>query len=109
MSEVRLIDANRMKEHVAFQKDILANMGKDMEEIGNLLVNMINEEIDLQPTVDAVPVVRCKDCKHRGFFRAMSCSNTGEMIVDFPENSRCPFVCGRLCMPDDFFCPKGER
>lgn len=56
MSEVRIIDANKMKDHVTFQKDILANMGKDMEEIGNILVNMINEEIDLQPTVDAVPV-----------------------------------------------------
>lgn len=22
------------------------------------------EEIDAQPTVDAVPVIRCKDCKH---------------------------------------------
>ena len=64
MSKVRLIDANKMKDHVAFQKDILSNMGEDMEEIGNLLVNMINEEIELQPTVDAVPVTRCGQCKH---------------------------------------------
>ena len=39
----------------------------------------------LCPTIDAVPVVRCKDCKHRNEY--YSCS-------------------GRR---DDWFCPNGER
>lgn len=28
--------------------------------------NDIREMIDMMPTADAVPVVRCKDCKHMG-------------------------------------------
>ena len=47
------------------------------------------------PMVDAVPVVRCKDCKHRD-----------------PEDKKCD--CGhsilwQLPMDDDWFCADGER
>ena len=41
------------------------------------------------PTVDAVPVVRCKDCKHKGEFL-------------------CPWWKGEP-IPDDWFCKGGER
>ena len=43
-------------------------------------------EIDKAPTIDAVPVVRCKDCK---YFKTRLCEN---------ENNH-----------DDWFCADGER
>lgn len=53
-----------------------------------------------------VPVTRCGECKHRGFHRAFNCR--GDIMTDFPENSRCPMRAGLLIMPDDFFCKYGE-
>lgn len=54
-------------------------------------------DVESAPTIDAVPVVRCKDCKHRD-----------------PEDHKCD--CGALeragCMfpvSDDYFCSYGER
>ena len=50
-------------------------------------------ELENAPTIDAVPVVRCKDCKHRD-----------------TENGLCE---GRgwpmQLVPDDGYCDKGER
>lgn len=58
------------------------------------------------PTVDAVPVVRCKNCKHKP---------TGTEIdhdLDFPDDV-CPCKCQDhwySWMPeDDFFCARGEK
>ena len=44
-------------------------------------------DIEAAPTVDAVPVVRCKDCKHRF------------------EDSWCEYVDD----DDNFYCANGER
>lgn len=52
-----------------------------------------DEDIDFReiigdaPTIDAVPVVRCKDCKYRG-------------IIDYP-------VCCEST--DEWFCADGDR
>lgn len=54
-------------------------------------------------------LVRCCDCRHRGFLRRVSQSDPLEEIVDFPDGSRCPLAAGGLIMPDDFFCGRGER
>ena len=54
--------------------------------------------IETAPTVDAVPVVRCKDCVHRD-----------------PEDKRCDcgghewFVGKIVPVADDFYCADGER
>lgn len=45
----RLIDADRLKRHYAWWED-------DRQELFDSIV-------DQQPTVDPVPVIRCKDCK----------------------------------------------
>lgn len=66
------------------------------------------ERIDDAPTVDAVEVVRCKDCIHKP---------TGSGInhdITFPEQDyRCPCRCEDYWyswMPDDdWFCANGER
>ena len=51
--------------------------------------------LEMTPTADAMPVVRCKDCKHRD-----------------PEDKKCD--CGhaiqwQLPRDDDWFCADGER
>lgn len=64
-------------------------------------------EYDIQnsPTVDAVPVVRCKDCVH--------CPTKVEQDVRFPDD-----VCPCQCEDDyyyswipqpNWFCPNGEK
>ena len=61
------------------------------------------------PTIDAVPVVRCKDCKHRPKENG---SPYGNIWTEFPEEEICPFNCEDPFynqMPeDDFFCARGE-
>ena len=51
------------------------------------------------PTVDAVPVVRCKDCKHYQF--------SDERAFGFPVK-RCEWT-GFEDVDDDDFCSRGER
>ena len=52
--EKRLIDANALKRYIPTRMD--------MQDL--YLPVHFKTLIDEQPTVDAVPVVRCKDCKH---------------------------------------------
>ena len=49
-----------------------------------------------QPTIDAVPVVRCKDCKF--WFR-----NNGH------DKNGCPITDSDIWMDDSDFCSYGER
>ena len=86
-NEKRLIDAN------AFLKDILtAGIGKTIIEYSE---SDIGYMIRKRPTIDAVPVVRCRECKH--------CD---------PENGHCDHPMGTAAplkrKPDDF-CSYGER
>ena len=75
---MRLIDAD------AFLKDILtAGIGKTIIEYSE---SDIGYMIRRRPTIDAVPVIRCKDCK---YFQTRLCEN---------ENNY-----------DDWFCADGER
>ena len=57
----RLIDADALKEainaHDYVLKDCLNTTDKGMFTVG------IMQAIDAQPTIDAVPVIRCKDCE----------------------------------------------
>ncbi len=56
----RYIDADALK--VPFVNWLNANMGT---EAMCYLMQEVIDGIDEAPTVDAVEVVRCKDCKHR--------------------------------------------
>ena len=59
--------------------------------------NAVLESIDEQPTVDAVPVVRCKDCKY---------------IAEAFDGSPCCKRLWRTAIPyvkEDDFCSYGER
>ena len=76
---MRLIDAD------AFLKDILtAGIGKTIIEYSE---SNIGYMIRKRPTIDAVPVVRCKDCKHR--FKDSWCEYADD--------------------DDNFYCARGER
>lgn len=76
---MRLIDADKMNLLLGISdRDIYAKM-----------------MLDHMDTVDAVPVVRCKDCKH------------SYIIVDARCCSRGAFY--NVSVPDDFFCALAER
>ena len=53
-------------------------------------------EVYAAQTVDAVPVVRCRECKYR--FK-----NNGH------DKSSCPIIDANIWMDDDDFCSHGER
>ena len=55
---MRLIDADSAKLEVSDYKIFRCQLGGLMD---------VAEFIDDQPTIDAVPVVRCRECKHLGF------------------------------------------
>ena len=61
----------------------------------------IRRVIDDAPTVDAVPVVRCKDCKHLCVWNRKDlyafCPKTNIVFLPFDKNTR------------TFFCSLGER
>lgn len=56
-------------------------------------------------TVDAVPVIRCKDCKHRP-------TGTNRDDLEFPDD-KCPCKCEDYWYSwkpaDNWFCRNGER
>lgn len=98
MAMGRLIDADALLPNGVFY----VNASNPMTSIDELL-NRINNA----PTVDAVPVVRCKDCKWRGGFGCPMYSeeiierdDDGYREVDFFETDNAL---------DDGFCDRGER
>ena len=94
-SEKRLIDAN------AFLKDILtAGIGKTIIEYSE---SDIGYMIRKRPTVDAVPVVRCRDCKHW----KPSGSKAGNSFSDMEYIGGCEFT--NYYRTESDFCSYGER
>lgn len=97
MSRYRYIDADALKKRVS---ELI---------VPDWTRTLIRSWLDSEPTVDAVPVVRCKDCKHRvvnehygkkGYFdlKAFCELDTGDI-----------FELGRDAEKDDWFCADGER
>ena len=84
---MRLIDADSAKLSVSDYKIFRCQLGGLMD---------VAEFIDDQPTIDAVPVVRCRECKYR--FK-----NNGH------DKSGCPIIDANIWMDDDDFCSHGER
>ena len=77
---MRLIDADALK-----TKAIRCETFK-LYDAPIFLKAVGTKEIDKAPTIDAVPVVRCKDCK---YFKTRLCENEDNY--------------------DDWFCADGER
>ena len=80
---MRLIDADELKDW----SEIVPLTGD-----GGIDINDFDEKLKSMPTVDAVPVIRCKDCKW--YYRG---------------GATCMFWDGANGMCGDDFCGKAER
>lgn len=80
----KLIDAD------AFIENVVNGLTIGTVHLSNVEKQLIVKQIQAQPTVDAVPVVRCKDCKH---------------------NSKNGGTCDHVCIDanDEWFCADGEK
>ena len=86
---MRLIDGDLLMKTVF--NDVVLVEG-EVKGVGLILA----ETVDKAPTIDAVPVVRCRECKQ------------GEVDdPDFPDQYYCHAVCG--WNNGDFYCAYGER
>ena len=86
---MRLIDADRLSE--AIHENVSA-----LYEDAVCAKEDCLTEVYAAPTVDTVPVVRCRECKYR--FK-----NNGH------DKSGCPIIDANIWMDDDDFCSYGER
>ena len=59
-NEKRLIDADKIGNGIALYMAENAYLNDTALDV----LKMVGDWVDKAPTVDAVPVVRCKDCKH---------------------------------------------
>lgn len=70
------------------------------------------EDVAGCPTVDAVPVVRCKNCKHRPIDHREEYREMTGFGLEFPDD-HCPCQCEddwySWYPPDDWFCADGKR
>ena len=87
-TEKRLIDANALKERAIRVSTVKEHCY--FKAVGT-------REIDKAPTVDAVEVVRCKDCKHYGY-------------EPYDNGDKCCECWGAWIFPhEEDFCSCGER
>lgn len=91
MGMARLIDADALKERAIRVSTVKEHCY--MKAVGT-------HEIDKAPTVDAVPVVRCKDCKHYGCERTNYIGRAQQF---------CNLHKGLVVVDRDSFCSYGER
>ena len=63
---MRLIDADRLNKPIYAEEDNITGSGMSYDEICgyNDGIDIAWNKIDQAPTIDAVPVVRCYECKH---------------------------------------------
>ena len=98
MAEMRLIDADRLNKPIYAEEDNITGSGMSYDEICgyNDGIDIAWNKIDQAPTIDAVPVVRCKDCIRR---------------YDTDECPMCFLIEGNYCeyTNENGFCDRGER
>ncbi|MBR2653998.1 MAG: hypothetical protein IKD59_05515 [Lachnospiraceae bacterium] len=95
---MRLIDADAFLERI--KKDPLFPL---VERYG------LSGVIENEPTVDAVPVVRCKDCIHK----PIGDPNEHDVQPHKEDDYKCPCLCEddgwySWIPADDWFCGNGE-
>ena len=92
---MRLIDADELCRHLSDWQFGSMTDGKHDAEYE--VINKVIDGIEKEPTVDAVSVVRCKDCKH---YRE---ADPGHPDCDWCNR----MICGTI--RKGFFCADGER
>lgn len=75
----KLIDAEKLKKHYAWWDD---------DERRTLF----DQIVDAQPTVDAVPVIRCKDCKYGERWAPDKCYCNGFLNAWVDEDDFCAWA-----------------
>ena len=95
---MRLIDADRLNNPIYAQEDHITGSGMSYDEICgyNDGIDIAWNKIDQAPIIDAVPVVRCKDCIRR---------------YDTDECPMCFLIEGKYYeyTNGNGFCDRGER
>lgn len=99
MADVRLIDANALKKHL---RNLVASGGHKYYRKGmdDTLHRHMPNIIDDQPTVDAVPVVRCRDCRK---------SSIRNDVITRQKEYICLLTRDHREVEADGFCSAGER
>ena len=101
----RLIDANAMIRMLVSVKKDYAEEGNDFnEKVVDFLIKMFQKET-ICPTIDAVPVVRCNDCRFRG--NPLICPMCHEEEYYEEDYGFDDIVRDKTF--DNWYCPKGER
>ena len=83
-NEKRMIDADALRQEI--ERIYIKHFAKSREKFVQDTFKAMFKRIDNAKTVDAVEVVRCRDCKHRY------------------EDSWCEYV-----DDDNFYCARGKR
>ena len=95
---MRLIDADRLNKPIYAEEDNITGSGMSYDEICgyNDGIDIAWNKIDGAPTIDAVPVVRCKDCIRR---------------YDTDECPMCFLIEGKYYeyTNENGYCDRGER
>ena len=101
-NEKRLIDANALKQMFDEREADDVEMYGGVHIIECFPADDAKEIVDQMPTVDAVEVVRCKDCKHSrptAWYSAnLRCTHLSHMSSQVPYE-----------VPKEHFCSYGER
>lgn len=90
---MRLIDADSLKDAIEIERRYL--IAREMVGAEHGLVHHVIPLVDDAPTIDAVPVVWCKNCKHR----YITGSTTHYYVCDFMDAE----------YNDNGYCHHGER
>lgn len=90
---MRLIDADRLKDSIMFTCDLGGWIGETLLQIKKVAVKYIENA----PTIDAVEVVRCRDCKWSDWYKTLN----GEHRCYCMEHGSRGHV-------DDDYCSYGE-
>ena len=103
---MRLIDANKVIKNIIAERDKIPYklVSEKPFKHGNSMRGGIRKAlrcIEQAPTVDAVPVVRCQDCKHLNVLNRKElyahCPKTNTVFLPFELDTR------------EHFCSLGER
>jgi predicted RNA-binding Zn-ribbon protein involved in translation (DUF1610 family) len=80
--EKRLIDANALLDKIENWLCAVCETPMRGGSCGGCLVQAMSDTIEHSPTIDAVEVVRCKDCVHRGdYFECPMCGKFNDFTV----------------------------
>lgn len=94
----RLIDADAIEYHMMAKEDWLGCTVEDSEMVWKV-------DIDAMPTVDAVPVIRCKDCKY--WLKNQDYYEEGSRL--FSALDPCQKLDGLTDVTETDYCSKAER